>query len=234
MDTGIRQDWLRAIVRECQAMVGHSLHRRPEPLSAILDDFVERLGKPQSRLETSLFRGFLIDLTLRWGGADHRSYHRVYGPRIDSCKFAPSEIAALAWKDNNEDPITLFAGWGQKYRRYFALAHPLHEAVELKSLIDQRFTQPILVSEFASQRNVSVRRLQMSFLQLTGQTILDYQTKRRVEVAVDMLRASDDKVAMIAHEVGWASRKNLNWALLKYTGKTPAMIRASSRSSKLA
>lgn len=59
------------------------------------------------------------------------------------------------------------------------------------------------------------------------------KVRDRVRVIDERLaRLSDDKVDAIAHEVGWASRKNLNRALLKHTGKTPAMIRASSRSAK--
>ena len=79
---------------------------------------------------------------------------------------------------------------------------------------------------------MSVRRLQAIFVKLTGQTILDYLTTRRVDLAIDLLRASDDKVETIARVVGWTSRKDLNRALLKHTGKTPAMLRASRPSSK--
>jgi transcriptional regulator GlxA family with amidase domain len=56
-------------------------------------------------------------------------------------------------------------------------------------------------------------------------TVRVYQTKRRVDVAIEMLRASDEKVFTVAQAVGWASRKDLNRALRRYAGATPATIR---------
>ena len=67
--------------------------------------------------------------------------------------------------------------------------------------------------------------LQRDFQELTGVTIQEYVTERRLDAAVRLLTSTPDKVEWIANVVGWSSRKNLNRALARRRGVNPGDIR---------
>lgn len=71
-----------------------------------------------------------------------------------------------------------------------------------------------------------MRRLQVDFKRLTGSSPQDYRGAHRARAAVRMLQDTDDKVEWIAREVGWSSRKNLNRALARHVGLSPAGVRS--------
>jgi transcriptional regulator GlxA family with amidase domain len=82
-----------------------------------------------------------------------------------------------------------------------------------------------LLGQLARQRRVSVRCLQRDFHELTGVTIQEYVTERRLDAAVRLLANTPDKVEWIANVVGWSSRKNLNRALVRRRGVNPGDVR---------
>ncbi len=232
MSIAVRPQWLSDTVRECQAMVGLCLHPRARPMSQVFDEFLEGLPHPESQLEVLTLKGLLLELCLRWGNVDHRLFHRVYGDNERPCRFAPTDTVTFAWFDPNTDPAALFRKWAAHYARGFQRAHPLHSAVELRIALDGGFHKKHDLIRFAKLHAVSLRTLRSEFLKLTGTTVLKYQTTRRVEAAIGMLRSSHDKVHVIAQAVGWASRKDLNRAMIESTGMTPVVVRRLAHRDK--
>ena len=141
------------------------------------------------------------------------------------CGFSPGEVAIEAWRDGARHPKEAFAHWAGLYTSAFERAHPLHYAAELRRRIDADYSRPLFLNRVAAELHVSIRRLQRDFKALTGVGVQEYLIQRRVTAACELLRTTEDKVETIAHAVGWSSRKNLNRALARHGGLTPAVIR---------
>jgi AraC-like DNA-binding protein len=223
----VRGAWLTGVVRECQLLAGQSLPLRHTPLAAVFSRFLDALPPPQSHVERVILRGLLVELCLRWGDGEHRAYHND-DPRR-GCGFIPSEIVWRVWNRRSEDPRVLFEQWASEYIAAFETAHPLYRAAELRHHLELHFARSLRIDALARERGLSPRRLQRDFITLTGTSVQEYVTKLRVDAAVQLLKTTDDKVESIARDVGWSSRKNLNRAIMRFYGLSPASIRADRR-----
>jgi AraC-like DNA-binding protein len=223
MATDIRRDWLHRIVNACQVFAGHAVPHRPRSLRKLFADFETQLPPPQSLVENVVLRGMLLELSLRWGHADHGAYHAEF-PDAE-CTDDPAALAMAVWRNCAPDAISAFREWADAYITNMERIHPRYRANELRRDLDADFAQPLLLGRLARQRGVSVRCLQRDFQELTGVTIQEYVTERRLDAAVRLLTSTPDKVEWIANVVGWSSRKNLNRALARRRGVNPGDIR---------
>ena len=223
MATGIRRDWLHRVVNACQMFAGHAVLRRTRSLRSLFADFETQLPPPQSRIENVVLRGLLLELSLRWGHADHGAYHAEF-PDAE-CTDDPAAQAMAVWRNCSPDATSAFREWADAYITTVERIHPRYRANELRRELDADFAQPLSVARLARARGVSARCLQRDFQELTGVTIQEYVTERRLDAAVRLLTSTADKVEWIANVVGWSSRKNLNRALARRRGVNPGDIR---------
>ena len=223
MAADIRRDWLHRVVNACQVFAGHAVPRRTRSLRILFTDFATQLPPPQSLVENVVLRGLLLELSLRWGHADHGAYHAEF-PDAE-CTDDPAALAMAVWRNCSPDAISAFREWADAYVTNMERIHPRYRASELRRDLDADFAQPLSLGMLASRRGVSVRCLQRDFRELTGVTIQEYVTERRLDAAVRLLANTPDKVEWIANVVGWSSRKNLNRALARRRGVNPADIR---------
>jgi len=228
---GIRADWFTAVVRECQVFIGDAAPLADRPLRDVLARFSDRIPAPASPLENFVLRGILVDMTLRWGEAHHRSYH--VSTLANACRFRPAELTSHIWHRKGGSALQILSQWASAYAANFKRAHPLSRAEQLRQYLNRHFAQPIRVQHLAKQRDISVRRLQRDFQTLTGQSIQDYVTERRVDAAIHLLGSTTEKVESIARMVGWSSRKNLNRALARAHGMTPQAFRRARSAVQL-
>jgi AraC-like DNA-binding protein len=210
-------------VNACQVFAGHAVPRRTRSLRILFADFETRLPPPQSLVENVVLRGLLLELSLRWGHADHGAYHAEF-PDAE-CTDDPAALAMAVWRNSSPDATSAFREWAGAYITNMERIHPRYRASELRRDLDADFAQPLSLGMLARQRGVSIRCLQRDFRELTGVTIQEYVTERRLDAAVRLLANTPDKVEWIANVVGWSSRKNLNRALARRRGVNPADIR---------
>ena len=223
MATDIRRDWLHRVVNACQVFAGHAVPRRTRSLRILFADFETQLPPPQSLVENVVLRGMLLELSLRWGHTDHGAYHAEF-PDAE-CTDDPAALAMAVWRNCSPDATSAFREWAGAYITNMERIHPRYRASELRRDLDADFAQPLSLGMLARQRGVSIRCLQRDFRELTGVTIQEYVTERRLDAAVRLLANTPDKVEWIANVVGWSSRKNLNRALARRRGVNPADIR---------
>jgi AraC-like DNA-binding protein len=223
MTADIRRDWLHQVVNACQVFAGHAVPRRTRSLRILFADFATQLPPPQSLVENVVLRGLLLELSLRWGHADHGAYHAEF-PDAE-CTDDPAALAMAVWRNCSPNAINAFREWADAYITNMERIHPRYRASELRRDLDADFAQPLSLGMLAGRRGVSVRCLQRDFRELTGVTIQEYVTERRLDAAVRLLANTPDKVEWIANVVGWSSRKNLNRALARRRGVNPADIR---------
>jgi AraC-like DNA-binding protein len=227
MSSGIRREWIFAVVQECQIASGFAARPRELPLAMALGGLADRIPDPSSALETVMLRGVLLDFCLTWERADHRAHHAAEGAVRMPCGFAPGALIDEHWHDRRVPPKQALRRWASGYARAFQAAHPSFGAAELQRILEHRFNEPLGLGHVAAELGTSVRRLQLDFKRLTGRTPQEYLGLCRARAAVDMLESTDDKVEWIARAVGWSSRKNLNQALTRHVGLSPGGVRAA-------
>lgn len=224
MEIGVRDEWIEHVARACQLVIGEATPHRTRSVRRLFREFASDLPESRSSAEHSVLRALLVEVSLRWGDADHCAYHADF-PDAE-CTDDPASLALSAWRNPPADANAGFRKWMIAYLDTMERVHPRYRALELRRDLDADFAQPLSISRLARERRVTVRCLQRDFEELTGRCIQDYVRERRVETAVGMLENTSDKVEWIANVVGWSSRKNLNRALARSRGANPSALRA--------
>ena len=230
MEIGVRDEWIDRVVTACQTFSGQATLRRARSARKLFREFDAQLPDPRSSTENVVLRGMLVDVSLRWGHADHWAYHTEF-PDAE-CTDDPAALALAVWRRPPMDARDAFRKWAGTYADTMERVHPRYRAIELQRDLDADFAQPLSIARLARRRGVSVRCLQRDFEELTGRTIQDYVTERRLDAAIGMLKNTSDKVEWIANVVGWSSRKNLNRALARWRGTSPSTLRAREPRTK--
>jgi AraC-like DNA-binding protein len=224
MEIGVRDEWIARVAAECQAVIGEAIPHRTRAVRRVFLEFAAQLPDAKSSAERSVMRAMLVEVSLRWGNADHWAYHLDF-PDAE-CTEDPAAIALSAWRNPPADAKAGFRKWAATYVDTMERVHPRYRAMELRRELDAEFAQPLSVLRLARERGVSARCLQRDFEELTGRCIQEYVRERRVDAAVGMLKNTSDKVEWIANVVGWSSRKNLNRARARARGTNPSRLRA--------
>jgi AraC-like DNA-binding protein len=224
MHIGVRDEWIERVATACRLVSDEAVPHRTHSVRRVFREIAAQLPDPMSSAEHSVLRAMLVEVSLRWGDADHCAYH-VDFPDAE-CTEDPASLALFAWRHPTADAKAGFRKWATAYVDTMERVHPRYRAVELRRDLDADFAQPVVIGRLARERGVTARCLQRDFEELTGRCIQDYVRERRVEVAVAMLENTSDKVEWIANVVGWSSRKNLNRALARSRGANPSALRA--------
>jgi AraC-like DNA-binding protein len=227
MKTGVRDEWIDRAVTACQAFAAQAAACRSRSLRALFAEFETQVPDAASANENVVLRGLLVELSLRWGHADHWAYHAEF-PDAE-CTDDPAAIAMAVWRESPLNAKAAFRQWAGAYIEQLERIHPRCRALELRRDLDADFARPLSIATLAKMRGISTHCLQRDFQELSGVTIQDYVTERRLDAAVRLLTDTPDKVEWIANVVGWSSRKNLNRALARRRGVNPADIRAHAR-----
>lgn len=227
MNIGVRDEWIERVTDACQLVVREAVPHRARSVRRVFREFATQLPDPKSAVEHVVLRAMLVEVSLRFGDADHGAYH-VDFPDAE-CSEDPASLALSAWRTPAADAKAGFEQWAVVYVDTMECVHPRYRAIELRRHLDAHFAQPLSIGRLARERRVTARCLQRDFEELTGRYIQDYVRERRVETAVGMLKNTSDKVEWIANVVGWSSRKNLNRALARSRGANPSTVRSARR-----
>jgi AraC-like DNA-binding protein len=227
MAIGVRDEWIDRVIAACEAFAAQPVARRAQSLRSLFAEFEAQLPDPKSSNENVVLRAMLVDLSLRSGHADHWAYHAEF-PDAE-CGDDPAALAMGVWRNPPAQAKIAFRAWADAYIEQLERIHPRCRAAELRRDLDADFAQPLSIARLAKARRVTAHCLQRDFQELTGITIQAYVTDRRLDAAVRLLKETPDKVEWIATVVGWSSRKNLNRALARRRGVSPAAVRAGAR-----
>ncbi len=229
----LRSHWLSETVRESQALLSKSLHVGPNYLPAMAVAFLERLAPPVTPVERLVQRGLLLEVAVQFGYAAHTTYHRQHGddqPPIEACGFIPS-AAVDGWpRDQATSPAEAFRRWSHRYANSFRATHPLSCAREAEEYLKQHFRSPVSALNVAERLSCPGAFLRRTFKQLTGTSLLEYQSELRLRAALKLLSESDLKMEAIAGEVGYRSKKDLYRVVQAHLACTPLEYRRSRES----
>jgi AraC-like DNA-binding protein len=94
-----------------------------------------------------------------------------------------------------------------------------------KRYLDQQsLDAPLNIQHIAKETGCSVRHLTRMFIKEFQTTPQQYWMQRKLQIALDELRNTEDSLEQIANKLGW-SRVWLHQQVKKQTGKSPSEIR---------
>lgn len=92
----------------------------------------------------------------------------------------------------------------------------------------ESFLETVSASGLAEEAGVHPGHLARAFRRYHGVTVGDYVRRLRLDWAAERLAGSDNSIAQIAAEAGFADQSHFTRAFKSYSGRTPADYRARS------
>ena len=115
------------------------------------------------------------------------------------------------------------------------VAAPAHGGLGLferiLQIVSERYQGPLSISEIARALRISRTHVMRHFRQMTGMSVLDYITQRRVSCAQRLLATTDMKLLDIAFDSGFCSPARFYPCFKKLVGQSPARYRRSVRTA---
>jgi len=96
---------------------------------------------------------------------------------------------------------------------------------DIKKIIGKRYMEDLNINKIAESVYLSPNYISLIFKQETGETIIDYLTKTRMEEAKILLKETDFKIFDISEMVGFQDSSYFSKVFKKYTGIHPQKFR---------
>lgn len=100
-------------------------------------------------------------------------------------------------------------------------------------LIEQRYAEPLTLSELAEHENLSSSYLSRYFKQMTGMGFLNYLNRARIKHSLDDLLYTSDNLFQIAMKNGFSTAKNYTVVFKMIYQQTPAQYRKEHQHEQL-
>lgn len=97
----------------------------------------------------------------------------------------------------------------------------------MKEYIEEKFSEPVMLSDVASLLYRSVPYLSTKFRKETGCTFTEYLVRVRLKKAEEMIRKSDASLMRISDAVGYHDYAQFSKIFKKYYGKSPSVYRSN-------
>lgn len=101
--------------------------------------------------------------------------------------------------------------------------------VRARTLLKERFTESIGLSEIASEVGVHPVHLARTYREHHGETVGEALRKMRIEFAARRLSEGPEPLARIAEEAGFSDQSHFSRLFRQHTGMTPSQFRKASR-----
>jgi two-component system, response regulator YesN len=105
---------------------------------------------------------------------------------------------------------------------------------EAKAYIETHFAELMTIDQLAERCRMSPGHFSRCFKDHVGEKYVDFVNRIRVERAKELLRASDDRLEIVARSVGYPADKSFIVIFKKHVGLTPGQYRAAVRRSTAA
>jgi len=99
--------------------------------------------------------------------------------------------------------------------------------------IDRHYNEHITLEDLSQRTHISRSYLTRRFRQYTGETVITYINKLRVQYAKELLIGSDKSISEVAWEVGFESPKYFHRIFRREVGDSPAVYRRRHRAHEI-
>ncbi|WP_051371068.1 helix-turn-helix domain-containing protein [Streptomyces sp. 142MFCol3.1] len=148
------------------------------------------------------------------------------GPETDLSDVAALEICAYLHRLDRLLPRQRPRASLAQGRRDTAVGH----AIAMADFMARHHPRPLNVADVAGCVPLHPHYAMQVFRDVTGTTIVEYLTRRRVAEARRLLAATDLSPGRVGHEVGFGSQSRFYAAFRRITGCPPAAYRQAARS----
>ena len=119
----------------------------------------------------------------------------------------------------------------KKYPSVKEVASPDRERLKsVLQMIEKNITENLTISKMAKYCGWSDSHFMRWFKKMTGLSLIAYVNERRLAMAAEALKNSDDKILSISQDAGFANLSNFNRQFRKHYGVTPKEYREMSNS----
>ena len=106
-------------------------------------------------------------------------------------------------------------------------------AAQVQSFLNDSFAQPDLsLGQLVDRLGISLSQLSREFHRITGQRMIDYLHRLRIDAANQLLTSTQLSVEQISQRVGYASASTFIRAYKRYAGLTPREFRLQRQASR--
>lgn len=205
-----------------QAIEQGQMHKAENLLAAL-----SKLGV-EKRLEDAIRDGknyCIIMNTLLRKAAENGGVHPVYLDSISSGFAEKIEKLNSALKVSGlmREMARAYCRLVRKYALH-KYSPPVQKAI---ADIDSDLTKDLSLSALAARQNVSAGYLSALFKQETGQTLTEHVNRKRIALAMQLLRTTKLQVQTIAQRCGIVDVHYFSKLFKKYVGKSPKEYRES-------
>lgn len=99
---------------------------------------------------------------------------------------------------------------------------------QIMRFIDSNILSITTVEEIASELSYSKYYISHIFKEKTGLTVLNYITKRKIDIATELLKSNTLSISSIAEKLNYESTQSFSKMFKKQTGISPAKFRKSA------
>jgi AraC-like DNA-binding protein len=220
---GVRTEWSYALRTAYQRIVADALDGDPTCIGSMTEDLRTHLPEPGSATETLLLRESLDRQLGHLARTVHQRYHTRFAPGVCS---APGTRAGLAWTSADEPVDRLLEQWRMHYLAWFDEYHTLPAALRAKRILQEQFAEPLTLEVLSERVGASRTVLSAQFVTFFGHSPANYLARVRVREGLRKLHASEQSIDDVARAVGYQSGTKFYARVRRFTGLTPASIRA--------
>jgi two-component system response regulator YesN len=198
--------------------LGHAVtHLQTEVLEAELAGFFAPFRENRTR------RDAVIASTMQLATEISRRFAPLLEQQPEAAEFGPDWHAITEPQSLDQLQATLADWCGRMMERIREKDHDKNLPIihRIRELIDARFSEALTVEELASSVYLSPNYIRTLFKEKTGQTILEYMTKVRIERASGLLQNKSLKIHEIARAVGYENVSYFCSLFQKHRGVTP-------------
>jgi transcriptional regulator GlxA family with amidase domain len=127
-----------------------------------------------------------------------------------------SKIFQVDWGRRSQSPFIIFSG--QK-------SHADEEIRQAQALIEKRYRDRLSVNEIIADIGIGRRTFERRFKKETGNTVMEYIQRVKVEAAKRELEKGYKTVNEVMYEVGYLDNKTFRNVFRKYSGMSPSDYR---------
>ena len=156
-------------------------------------------------------------------------------PILELSELAINETGAVDWFITNKFPIfdkkgnvIGLMGTTIEHDKSYASYDNYSELYPAVEYLRNNFTKKITVTELADKVNMSVRQFQRKFKERFHESFRDYIIRLRIHWACDLIRNTDESLAIIALDAGFYDQSSFSKQFKNLLGMTPIEYRKNN------
>ncbi len=127
-----------------------------------------------------------------------------------------AKVFQLDYERHSQLPFSIFNGWK---------AHGDSSIMPVQSFLERHYSEKITVEQLCDSFAMGRRTLERRFRKATGQSVLEYQQRVRVEAAKRQLEMTSSTISNVMYDVGYNDAKAFRDTFRKYSGLSPLAYR---------